>query len=252
MGRAPGVLLRDAPVAERHAAVRKALLACGAASSLLYVVATDGVGAARWPGYSRTTQMVSDLFAVGSPARPLLVVLVVGGYSLLLVAFGTGVWASAHGNRSLRRTGAALAAYGAGNVVAGFFPLTLGDPASVPMHVVATNLDLVLMLAALGFGAAAFPGPLRTYSLATIATTVILGLVAFASAPGPSLWLGVGERISIGAFLLWVAVLAVAVWRSPEQGAGGGAGGRSRPNVFAGMSGWVHDRRVGSTGPQHR
>jgi hypothetical protein len=28
--------------------------------------------------------------------------------------------------------------------------------------------------------------------------------------------LGIGERISIGAFLLWVAVLAVALWRAPS------------------------------------
>jgi len=32
--------------------------------------------------------------------------------------------------------------------------------------------------------------------------------------------LGIGERISIGAFLLWVAVLAVALWKRPavEEG----------------------------------
>jgi hypothetical protein len=221
-------------------------------SSVLYVVATDVIAAAQWSGYSRPTQMVSDLFAVGSPARPVLVVLVAGGYSLLLVAFGSGVWASAHGNRSLRRTGAALAAYGISNVVAAFFPLTLGDDASVPMHIVATNLNLVLMLAALAFGAAAFPGRLRIYSLATIATTVVAGLVAFASAPaGPSPWLGVGERISIGAFLLWVPALAVAVWRPPEQGAEVAAHGRGRPNVFARMYDWVYDRCAGSPARQH-
>lgn len=27
--------------------------------------------------------------------------------------------------------------------------------------------------------------------------------------------LGIGERINIGAFLLWVAVLAVALWKRP-------------------------------------
>jgi hypothetical protein len=31
--------------------------------------------------------------------------------------------------------------------------------------------------------------------------------------------LGIGERISIGAFLLWVAVLAVALWRAPVEAA---------------------------------
>ena len=32
----------------------------------------------------------------------------------------------------------------------------------------------------------------------------------------PTLVLGIGERISIGAFLLWVAILAVALWRAPS------------------------------------
>jgi hypothetical protein len=32
----------------------------------------------------------------------------------------------------------------------------------------------------------------------------------------PTLVLGIGERISIGAFLLWVAVLGVALWRAPS------------------------------------
>ncbi len=211
------VLLRDAPATERRETVRKALLACGPASSLLYIIATDGIGAAQWQGYSRTTQMVSDLFAIGSPARPILVPLVLGGYTVLMVAFGIGVWVSGHGNRSLRLTGGALTAYGLSNVVAGFFPLTLGDDASVPMHIVATNLNLVLMLLAIGFGAASFRGWFRLYSVATVVTIVVAGIAAFMSAPaGPSVWLGIGERISIGAFLLWVAVLAAALWRGAK------------------------------------
>jgi hypothetical protein len=43
--------------------------------------------------------------------------------------------------------------------------------------------------------------------------------VAFMAAPGPNLVLGIGERISIGAFLLWVAVLAAALWRSGQDAA---------------------------------
>lgn len=242
VGRAPEVLFRETRAEDRETG-RRVLLACGALSSLLYVVATDVIGAAQWSGYSRTTQMVSDLFAIGSPARPILVPWVVGGYTLLLVAFGVGVWASAAGNRGLRSTGGALVAYGISNVVAAFFPLTLGDDASVPMHIVATNLNLVLMLAVLGLGAAAFHGRLRIYSLATIATTVVMGLVAFASAPaGPSLWLGVGERISMGAVFLWIAVLAIAVWQGPVAGGDGVAVGQRRRSLLGRMYDWVYER----------
>jgi hypothetical protein len=105
--------------------------------------------------------------------------------------------------------------------VALLFPLDLSSNASVPMHIAATNMLLVLMLAAMGFGAAAFHGWLRLYSIASLVTSVVAGVVSFIAAPyAPTPVLGIGERISIGAFLLWVAVLAVALWRAPVDAAG--------------------------------
>jgi hypothetical protein len=70
-----------------HEVTRKALLAAGALSSLLYVVATDVVAASRWDGYRRTEQMVSELFAVGSPGRDVLLPFT-WLYTVLFTAFG--------------------------------------------------------------------------------------------------------------------------------------------------------------------
>jgi hypothetical protein len=115
--------------------------------------------------------MVSKLFAVGSPARPVLIVLVGGVYyTMLVIVFGLGIWISANRNRALRVTGAVLIGYGVANLVALLFPLDLSSNASVPMHIVATNMLLVLMLAAMGFGAAAFRGWLRLSSIASLVT----------------------------------------------------------------------------------
>ena len=238
--RAP-VVFGEARNRDWRQVVWRALLACGAVSSLLYIVATDGIGAAQWESYNRTTRMVSDLFAIGSPARPLLLVFT-PCYTLLLIAFGIGLASSSHASRSLRLTGYTFIAYGLANVVASCFPLTLGVDASVPMHIVATNVLLVLMLAAIGFGAAAFRGRFRTYSLATVATTIVAGLVAFASAPGgPSLWLGIGERIAIWTFLAWVVVLAVVTWQ--VRGTGSRlAGGQRRRSLVGRMYDWVYER----------
>ena len=109
--------------------------------------------------------------------------------------------------------------YGVANLVALLFPLDLSSNASVPMHIVATNMLLVLMLAAMGFGAAAFHGGLRLID--RVAGDGVAGVVSFLAAPyAPTPVLGIGERISIGAFLLWVAVLAVALWRAPVDAAG--------------------------------
>jgi hypothetical protein len=207
---------REAAPNDAHQMMRRVLLAAGALSSLLYVVATDIIAAAQWDNYSRTGEMVSKLFAVGSPARPVLIVLVGGVYTVLMIAFGLGVWISANRNRALRVTGALLMGYGVFNIVALLFPLDLSSNASVPMHIVATNMQLVLMLAAIGFGAAAFHGWLRLYSIASLVTSVVAGVASFMAAPyAPTPILGIGERISIGAFLLWVAVLAIALWRAP-------------------------------------
>jgi hypothetical protein len=99
-------------------------------------------------------------------------------------------------------------------------PLDLNSNASVPMHIVATTIQLVFMLAAIGFGAAALHGWLRLHSIASLVTSVVAGVASFMAAPyAPTPILGIGERISIGAFLLWVAVLAAALWRAPVDAA---------------------------------
>jgi hypothetical protein len=195
----------------RRDAIRKGLLASGAMSSLLYVVATDGVAASTWDGYRRTEQMVSELFAIGSPGRQVLVP-VTWLYTLLFTAFGLGVWSSVYGNRALRVGAGLLIGYGLSNVLGAFYPLTLGNEASVPMHIVATNIQLVLMVAAMSFVGMGFSGRMRVYSFASLGISSVMGAVSFAAAPGPNLLLGIGERISIGAFLLWVVVLTVALW----------------------------------------
>ena len=206
------------PGDHRHDGIRKSLLAAGALSSLIYVVATDGVAASTWAGYSRTEQMVSELFAVGAPSRQLLVP-VTWLYTLLFTAFGVGVWKSVYGNRALRAGAGLLTGYGLSNILGGLYPLTLDEKSSVPMHILATNIQLALMISAMCFMATGFHGLMRVYSLASMGTSLVMGMVAFAAAPGPNVLLGIGERISIGAFLLWVVVLAVTLWRTPRPAA---------------------------------
>lgn len=93
--------------------MRVGLLAAGPLSSVLV---TDGVAASQWPGYRRGEQMVSELFAAGSP-----------GYTstapftwlctALFTAFGDGAWISVRGNRALRTGAGLLKAYGLWNVL---------------------------------------------------------------------------------------------------------------------------------------
>ena len=88
--------------------VRKPLLVCGIAASLLYGAM---IWVIKYEGYSPISQTVSELSAWGVSTRPLWMVL--GSlYDALMIAFALGVWASAGGKRWLRIAGGLLFVYG--------------------------------------------------------------------------------------------------------------------------------------------
>jgi len=203
--------------------VRKVLLLCGILSSLLYV-AMLVVIAMRWEGYSSASQTVSELSAIGAPTRALWVV-PAAFYTVLVTAFGWGVWKSAGSIRVLRVVGESIAAYGALGLIWPFAPMHLretlaagGGTLSDTMHLVLASVTVVLMLLAIASGAAAFGRRFRLYSIASLLILAACGALTFMDAPGiaanlPTPWIGVWERINIGVFLLWVIALAVVLLR---------------------------------------
>ena len=199
--------------------VRKALFVCGIVSSLLYVAATV-LGAVQWEGYSSTSQGISELSAIGAPTRSFMISLFIP-YSLLLTAFGLGVWGAARGKRAQRFLGALLVVSGIIDLAAPFFPMHLrGAEATFTdtMHITLTALDVLLFLLTIGFGAAAFGKRFRFYSIATILILIVCGAVAGLDGPRlaanqPTPWLGVTERINVYVAMLWRAVLAVSLLR---------------------------------------
>jgi hypothetical protein len=70
---------------------RKALLVCGIASSLLYAVM---IWAIRYEGYKSVSQFPSELTAIGAPTQRLWALLA-PICTLLVAAFGWGIWRSA-------------------------------------------------------------------------------------------------------------------------------------------------------------
>jgi hypothetical protein len=198
---------------------RQALLLCGILSSLLYVGMNIFVPMLD-AGYSSASQSVSELSAIGAPTRALWVPLGLV-YTLLVAAFGWGVRASAGPNRPLRLVGGLLIAYG---IIGVFWPpmhlrgteATLTDT----LHIVWTFVTVILMMLTIGFGAAALGTGFRRYSIATLVILVAFGMLTGFDGPRiaanlPTPWIGVWERINIGTFLLWVAVLALTLWRLP-------------------------------------
>jgi hypothetical protein len=202
---------------------RKILLVCGVLSSLLYVGMNVFVPM-QWEGYSSASQTISELSAIGAPTRPLWVSLAIV-YTLLVAAFGMGVWQSAGRNRHLHIAGGSLVTYGVIGIGWPLAPMHLrevlatgGATLSDTMHIVFAMVSVLLMLLAIGFGAAAFGKTFRRYSIATIVILIVFGALTVPGASNiqanlPTPWLGVWERINIGVFLLWVVVLAITLLR---------------------------------------
>lgn len=204
---------------------RKLLLVCGILSSVLYA-AMNVVAAMQWEGYSSMSQTVSELSAIGAPTRGLWLTMAFP-YTLLVAAFGYGVWISARRNRSLRVVGAVLLLDGV--IGLAWPPMHLrevlaagGATLTDTMHIVFTILTVMLMLLAIGFGGTALGKRFRAYSIATVLVLVWCGALTAPAAPRiqanlPTPWVGVWERINIGVFLLWVVVLAVSLLRRDDR-----------------------------------
>ena len=212
--------------------VPRLLLICGIFSSLLYV-AMSVYFPMQWDGYSAASQTVSELSAVDAPTRPLWV-LFGSVYAVLLAAFGYGVWRSAWGNRRMRVAGGLLIAHG---TVGLWWPpmhqravlAAGGGTLTDTLHIVWAIVTVLLMLLAIGFGAAAIGKRFRVYSIATMAILLAFGVLtgmdgSNIAANLPTPLVGVWERINIAAFLLWVVVLANVLLKADDVVSVAGAG----------------------------
>lgn len=208
-------------MAERRTSLHTVLLACGIAAPLLYAAMLVFVPT-RWEGYSSASQTVSELSAIGAPTRALWVPLGVV-YTLLIAAFGWGIWVSTHGIGRMRVVGGALLACGVLGLV--WPPMHLrevlaagGGTVSDTLHIVWTAASNLLTLLAMGFAAATFGKRFRSYSIVTMVTMVAFGVLTSVDAPRiqanlPTPWVGVWERIIIAVWMLWLIVLAVTLLR---------------------------------------
>lgn len=208
-----------APPVLSASALQQALLICGVVSSLVYV-AIDLVAASRYPAYSIVDQAISELSAIGAPTSRLWAMMS-PVYGILILAFAIGVFRAARGNHPLRVTGALLLVFAGSGVLWRFFPMHQRGTELMWQdtgHLVLSAVTVTLILSYIGFGAFALGRRFRAYSFATVVTLLVAGVVGFSwagrvAAGGPTPWLGAVERINIYGYLLWVAVLAVALIR---------------------------------------
>ena len=201
----------------------KSLLTCGILAMFWYV-AMNIIVPMKYPGYDIASYTISELSAIDAPSRTLWVIMGLF-YNLLFMAFGFGVWISSKGNRALRIAGAVIILDG----LIGFLwpPMHRreviaagGGSLTDTLHLVWAFVHLTLMLLMIGFGAYAFGKGFRILSVCVVLVFIVFGiLTAFDSrgieANTPTPYVGIWERINIGAYMLWVVIFAVLLM--PEK-----------------------------------
>ena len=185
---------------------------------------TTILGAMSWQGYSSASQTVSELFGINAPSAPIVVPLFLI-YSILIFAFGWGIWKSSGQKRALRIAAALIVAKEILGVVGTLFtPIHLrGNQGTLTdaMHAIITAVGVLLcMFPAMGFAATAFGKKFRFYSIGTMGIFIVFGVLAGLDGPRlaanlPTPWMGVWERINIFGYMLWIVVLAVTLLRVP-------------------------------------
>ena len=200
---------------------RKLALSCGIVASLLYIGMNIFIPPL-YEGYNWVTQIVSELSAVDAPTRPLWFVLGII-YTLLVAAFGWGIVKSAGEKRVLRIVGILM-------IINGLMGLTWspmhqrevlaagGGTFTDTWHIAMSIITVLLMFLSIGFGAVAFGKKFRFYSIATMLVFVVFGVLTFSEAPsvdknGSTPFIGLWERINIAAFMVWLFVFAVILFR---------------------------------------
>jgi hypothetical protein len=213
--------------------MRKLLLGCGFVAALLYI---GMITLIHYDGYNLISQVPSELTAIGAPTRALWAWL--GWvYMALTLAFGWGVWKSAETNRPLRIVGVLLLVSGLLGFLWPFAPMhqrevlaagggTFGDT----LHKILGIGTVLLFVLTVGFGAAAFGARFRLYSVATMVLALVFGMLtgiqsSRVGANLPTPYIGLFERISIAAYMIWLMALAIALLR--REGTGSSAAGTS-------------------------
>jgi hypothetical protein len=178
-----------------------------------------------YDGYSYSDQTVSELSAIGAPMRTFWLV---GGvfYAVLEIGFALGVWQSAGRMRALRVVAGLLVAHAVINLTLGPFSsmherevlAAGGATLSDTLHLVLVGAGAIIFFSEIGFSATTFGKWFRLYSIATVLAMLVFGFITASYAPEvqsnePTPWVGVYERINAYGYMLWVAVLAIALWR---------------------------------------
>jgi len=201
------------------------LLICGILSTILYVIATI-LGALKWAEYDSLSQSVSELIAINAPSASLVIPLFLI-YSLLVFAFGIGIWLTAENKKAIRVVAILIIAKEVLGIIATIFaPMHLRGietTISDTWHIILTAIGVLFcMFPAVIFGAKAFGKRFYIFSIVTILVFLFFGTLAGMDGSKiaenlPTPYIGVWERINIFIYFIWVNVLAINLLRMNKK-----------------------------------
>jgi len=191
------------------------LFICGILAVIVYIGA-DILSGKLWHNYNFIYQSKGELAAIGSPVRQIVLPFDII-YSILIAAFGLGIWRIAGGGIYLKIIAGLLICHTVINLVGIFFPRHLSESErsfANSMNTIFGAVSLFLILFAIIFGAIAYKNWFRFYSIATLLVFIILTIYGLYLAPGISVKpyiapVGLQERIMVIGCLLWVIMLAI-------------------------------------------
>lgn len=202
-------------------AMQKSLLYCGLLSSLWYTFINLFVPL-HDPGYSSTSQTISELSAIGAPTR-ILWVLLSTLYPLLYAAFGWGILRVSGKNKKLRALAALIICYSILNL---YWPpmhtreaIAAGAKSLTDiLHITWTIVTVLLFISTMAVGAATFGKKFRIYTIISILFLVVFGILTSLNVPElesnlPTPLMGLWERINQDIYFIWVIVLSIKLVR---------------------------------------
>ena len=222
------IALRQSPrrARPRPVTITKVLLVGGVVAPVWWVI-MDVVGSLRYPGYSYVDQTISELSAQGAPTRTFMLVLSGIPYTVLLLAFAAGVWRAAGARRAGRVTAALTAVEALWGFVGGIaFPMATREVIAAGQDTLRNQMHAwyglgmpLLFALVIGFGSRLLGKRFRYLSYATLLTMLVFGLLmglqtGAMTANQPTPWMGVEERVTGYAPMLWFVVLAIGLVRA--------------------------------------
>jgi hypothetical protein len=176
-----------------------------------------------------SNQVISELSAIGAPTTALWARLL-QGYAVLFAAFTAAVVWQSRGLGRLRLTAWLLVAFVLSGPVWGLVPMHQRGDAFTwtdAGHIALGGVMVALITIVIAVSAGALGPRFRAFSRSLAVVAGVTGVGTFAYVPRmieqrPTPGVGLVERVHLYAFLLWVGVLAVALFRrhgGPDTGA---------------------------------